>query len=150
MQWADKTGRMRHQWIFFFGNMHQWNWKFIRIAKLAMYIFSENMTTERRLPHIIWDRKNIHPHFCQKFHLCKSLVPHRDLQSRRKIITQNHNEYIQMRLSYATYLNDHCLPKAVPALLCQEKYLTTLSTRIQLSSIDLHYRAKYFWHLTKI
>lgn len=55
-----------------------------------------------------------------------------------------------MRLSYATYLNDHGLPKAVPALLCQEKYLTTLSTRIQLSSIDLHYRAKYFWHLTKI
>lgn len=57
---------------------------------------------------------------------------------------------VQGRGLVSTYWNDHCLPKAVLVLLCQVKYLTTLSTRIQLSSIDLHYRAKYFWHLTKI
>ena len=47
-----------------------------------------------------------------------------------------------------TYLKGQ--PLAALVLLCLVPFLTILSIQIQLPSTDLHYPAKYFWHLTKI
>lgn len=49
-----------------------------------------------------------------------------------------------------TYLKYQCDPLNMLILLCQVTSLTILSHQIQKPSTDLHYPAKYFWHLTKI
>lgn len=49
-----------------------------------------------------------------------------------------------------TYLKDQCYTQPELVSICQVKFLTILLHQIQLPSTDLHYPAKYFWHLTKI
>lgn len=49
-----------------------------------------------------------------------------------------------------TYLKHQCDSLIALILLCQVTSLTALINQIRQPSTDLHYPAKYFWHLAKI